>query len=92
MLHFEDRLTIIDSEHYKKARQQFKNGNYILQNTRNRGRFRVPLMMIVQYKGFCVMAKANVHSTPEYSAIADYLIEDVGEFEAETKIERAVFE
>lgn len=37
------------------------------------------------------MAKANVHSTPEYSAIADYLLEDVAEFEAETRIDRAVF-
>ena len=92
MQHFEERVMIVNCEHYKKARQELKNANYILQNTRNRGRFRVPLTMIVEYKGFAIVAKADVHSTPEYSAIADYLLDDVAEFEAETRIDRAVFE
>lgn len=64
---FHDRSTIVSALTTKQAQQQFKNCNYILQLTRNRGRFRVPLVMLFDYKGFCILAKAAVHATADYS-------------------------
>ena len=56
-------MTVVNAEESKRAQRQFKNANYIVQVTRNKGRFRVPLMVILEYKGFFVAARANVHST-----------------------------
>jgi hypothetical protein len=34
--------------------------NYILKLTRNKGRIRVPLVLMVEYKGFMAFAKAAI--------------------------------
>lgn len=63
----------------KQLRQQFKNANYVLQITRNRGRFRVPLMMLIEYKGFTVLAQAAVHSSTDYAALTTALQQDIAQ-------------
>ena len=60
---FQERNTGVSVGRTKRMRNMFKNGNYLLQCTRNRGRFRVPLMMLTQYKGMQVFAVSNIHST-----------------------------
>jgi hypothetical protein len=85
---FQDRSTVVSAGRLKRARQEFKNANYILQVTRNRGRFRVPLMMFLEYKGFGVLAKAKVHSTEEYASLAASLQQDMTQFERDTRIGR----
>ena len=59
---FDDHNTVISSVRSKRARNQFKNANYILQCTRNKGRFVVPLMMLTHYKGFQVFARHTIHT------------------------------
>lgn len=63
---FQDRGTVISNSRIKEAQQILKNSNYILQLTRNRGRIRVPLMMITEYKGFTGLAKAEIPTTENY--------------------------
>ena len=88
---FQDRSTIVGSDRVKQLRQQFKNANYILQITRNRGRFRVPLMMLSEYKGFTVLAHAAVHSSTDYTSLTAALQQDIAQLERDTKISRSLF-
>jgi hypothetical protein len=89
---FQDRSTVVGSERVKQLRQQFKNANYVLQITRNRGRFRVPLMMLTEYKGFTVLAQAAVHSSVDYASLSAALQQDIVQLERDTKISRSLFE
>lgn len=60
---FEERGTVVSNESAKIALNEFKNYDYILRLTRNKGKLRVPLAMISEYKGFTVMAKAIIPAT-----------------------------
>ena len=60
---FEERGTIVSNEAAKMALQEFKNYDYILRLTRNKGKLRVPLTMITEYKGFTVFAKSIIPPT-----------------------------
>jgi hypothetical protein len=46
----------------KLAAHEFKNYDYILKLTHNKGKIRVPLSMINHYKGFAVYAKVLIPS------------------------------
>lgn len=61
--------TIIASDHCKEAQQEFKNYDYILRLTRNKGRIRVPLSLIVEYKGFVAFAKASIPYAEQYGSM-----------------------
>ena len=76
---FHDRISIVSSQSNKQLRHQFKNSDYILQITNNRGRFRVPLMQLTQYKGFTVLAKSMVHTSTDFSSLSAQLQQDIGQ-------------
>ena len=57
---YEKKGSIISKQSSKRALQEFKNYDYVLQITNNKGRIRVPLAMTVEYKGFLCLAKAIV--------------------------------
>ena len=61
---FQNNSVTVDPIKAKYLRNTFKNANYILQCTRNKGRFVVPLMMITNYKGFQVLATSSIHTSP----------------------------
>ena len=48
------------------AAQEFKNYDYILRLTHNKGKIRVPLCMMLEYKGLTVMAKVMIPSAEAY--------------------------
>lgn len=89
---FNDSSTIVSGKVVKKMRGEFKNSNYILQCTKNKGSFRVPLMMVVTYKGYQVLAKAAVHSSPEYSSAVADLQQEMAQLERDTRVSRELFE
>jgi len=88
---FHDRSTFVSGQSVKQAQQEFKNADYILQMTRNRGRFRVPLSMMMTYKGFSALAKSLVHSTSDYSNLNSLQL-DINQLERDTRIARGLFE
>ena len=59
---FQSGSVTIDPVKTKYAKNMFKNANYILQCTRNKGRFVVPLMMLTYYKGFQILATSDIHT------------------------------
>ena len=60
---FEEKGTVVSNEAAKIALQEFKNYDYILRLTRNKGKLRVPLAMVVDYKGFTILAKVIIPGT-----------------------------
>ena len=48
------------------ALNEFKNVNYVLRLTHNKGKIRVPLSSVVEYKGFAVFAKVIVPAAEAY--------------------------
>lgn len=48
------------------AAHEFKNFEYILRLTHNKGKIRVPLSMMIEYKGFTAFAKVIIPSTEVY--------------------------
>ncbi len=52
--------TVYDESAIKAVLREFHNLNYLLQTTRNKGRLRVPLACIVEYKGIVAFVKAQV--------------------------------
>lgn len=48
------------------AAHEFKNYDYILKITKNKGKLRVPLSMITHYKGFSIYAKVLIPSAQTY--------------------------
>jgi hypothetical protein len=49
-------------------------------------------MMLIEYKGFTVLAQAAVHSSNDYSALSGALQQDIVQLERDTKISRSLFE
>ena len=70
---FQQRCEAVSPLKVKQAKNKFTNSNYILQCTRNKGRFVVPLMMVSEYKGFQALATTIIHSTPEFNAPIEIL-------------------
>lgn len=50
----------------KMALTEFKNLNYVLSLTHNKGKIRVPLSTIVEYKGFVIFAKVITPAAEAY--------------------------
>lgn len=48
------------------AAHEFKNYDYILRLTQNKGKIRVPLCMMTHYKGFTVFAKVLIPTAENY--------------------------
>ena len=48
------------------AAHEFKNFEYILRLTHNKGKIRVPLSMMIEYKGFTAFAKVIIPSKEVY--------------------------
>lgn len=48
------------------ALNEFKNFNYILSLTHNKGKIRIPLSAVIEYKGFVVFAKVIVPAAEAY--------------------------
>ncbi len=86
-----ERTSVVESKQVKRIKQEFKNAHYIVKCTRNKGMFRVPLMMVTEYKGFTVLAKSELHLSQEYSAPV-HIQEDIKLFEIKTRISRDLFE
>lgn len=49
-------------------------------------------MMLVEYKGFTVLAQAAVHSSSDYTSLSSALQQDIAQLERDTKISRSLFE
>jgi hypothetical protein len=58
-----EKGTILSNAAEKMASHEFKNYEYILRLTQNKGKIRVPLSMLTNYKGFTVFAKVLVPSS-----------------------------
>ena len=56
---------IVDESELKKAIKEFKNMNYLLSITRNKGKIRLPLANIVEYKGIIALVKAEIEISEE---------------------------
>lgn len=56
----ETKESVYDEAAIKAALREFRNLDYILQMTRNRGRIRVPLASVVEYKGVVALVKAQI--------------------------------
>ena len=52
--------TIYDESAIKEALREFKNMDYLLKVTRNKGRVRLPLANMVEYKGVVALVRAEV--------------------------------
>ena len=89
---YQEHSTVVSQAELKRAKNQFNNANYILQCTRNRSRLCLPLIMVTHYKGLQVLAKADVHTSPEYSAAVSTLQQETAQLEQETSISRSLFE
>ena len=61
-----DKGTIPSNSAEKAAAHEFKNYDYILRLTANKGKIRVPLSMMTHYKGFAIFAKVLIPSTERY--------------------------
>lgn len=48
------------------AIHEFKNYDYVLKIMKNKGKIRVPLSMVTQYKGFCIYAKVLIPVAESY--------------------------
>lgn len=59
------REMIVDESELKKAIKEFKNMNYLLSITRNKGKIRLPLANIVEYKGIIALVKAEIEISEE---------------------------
>ena len=57
---FMEKGTIVSDAAQLMALHQFKNYQYVLRLTQNKGRIRVPLAMVTHYKGFTVYAKVLI--------------------------------
>ena len=57
-----EKGTMITNEEAKMGSHEFKNFDYILKLTHNKGKIRVPLSMIIEYKGFTAFAKVMIPS------------------------------
>lgn len=73
------------------ASQQFKNYDYVLRVTKNKGKIRVPLSMITHYKGFAVFAKVLIPSTESYDNMG-LLEKQLEALQAESRIDNSIFQ
>lgn len=49
-------------------------------------------MCVSEYKGFTAMAKANIHTSSDFSNLTNFLQQDINQLERDTKISRTIFE
>lgn len=73
------------------ALTEFKNLNYVLSLTHNKGKIRVPLSTIVEYKGFVIFAKVITPAAEAYDNM-DVLQRQLEILEAESRINTSVFQ
>lgn len=88
---YEKRGAIISSYESKLAQKEFRNYDYILSLTANKGRIRVPLSMVVEYKGFICVVKAVIPEGEGYENL-ESLSKELALLEAESKVSNSVFE
>lgn len=73
------------------ALNEFKNFNYILGLTENKGKIRVPLATFIEYKGLTVYAKVAIPSGQSYQKM-DVLERELEILEAESRINNSIFQ
>ena len=56
----ETKESVLDEAAIKAAFREFDNMNYLMQLTRNKGKIRLPLVSIVEYKGIIALVRANI--------------------------------
>lgn len=63
---YSERQLEVEHPRQQQATREFKNYDYMLECTKNKGPLLVPLMALFEYKGFCGMGKTLVpqHSQP----------------------------
>lgn len=51
---------MLEESAIKAAYREFNNMDYLMQLTRNKGKIRLPLVAIVEYKGIVAFVKASI--------------------------------
>lgn len=86
----ETKESVLNEAAIKAAFREFENMNYLMQLTRNKGRIRVPLAAVVEYKGIVGFVRANISADP--SKAPKSLLQELELIARESRIRESIFE
>jgi len=86
----ETKESVLDEGAIKAAYREFNNMNYLIQLTRNKGKVRLPLIAIVEYKGTVALVRANIPI--DSSKAPRSLLQEFDLISRESRIKESIFE